>query len=305
MGVAVTRLDESTNLLHESMVEWWIPIDSEVLLLTFLPGLIFKDAISLNFYLFQVAFVQCLNFAILLVLAGTILTGLVAFYIFPYGWSFNLALTFGSILSATDPVAVSALLESLGAPPRLKIHISGESLLNDGSAMVFYTIFSSLYLSELGEGLGEDISVGEGFALFFRMSLGGVAVGIFFGLGALFLLKMLDRRLDHEENVVQVACTVALAYLCYWVGDVAWEVSGLIATLFMGLTLNAFGRSYVNDSNLFSGFWSLVEYLLNSVLFALGGLVWGSVIANSDDENPERRFTAKDWGVSRLRPSYI
>jgi CPA1 family monovalent cation:H+ antiporter len=50
-------------------------------------------------------------------------------------------MTFGSILSATDPVAVSALLNAVGAPPRLMIHISAEKLLNDGSAMVFYTIF--------------------------------------------------------------------------------------------------------------------------------------------------------------------
>jgi len=67
------------------------------------------------------------------VLAGTTLTALVAYYLFPYGWSFYYCMMFGSILSATDPVAVSALLEKLGAPPRLKIHISGESLLNDGS----------------------------------------------------------------------------------------------------------------------------------------------------------------------------
>ena len=64
-----------------------------------------------------------------MVLAGTCLTALVGYYIFPFGWSFNLAMTFGSILSATDPVAVSALLEEVGAPPRLKIHISGESEL--------------------------------------------------------------------------------------------------------------------------------------------------------------------------------
>eukprot|EP00957_Ditylum_brightwellii_P114693 8745990-Ditylum_brightwellii.AAC.1 len=71
-----------------------------------------------------------------LVLAGTALLGLVAYYILPYGWSFSLSMTFGAILSATDPVAVSALLNEVGAPPRLKMHISGESLLNDGSAMM-------------------------------------------------------------------------------------------------------------------------------------------------------------------------
>ena len=56
-----------------------------------------------------------------MVLAGTSLTALVAYFIFPYGWSFDLCMTFGSILAATDPVAVAVLLNELGAPPRLKV----------------------------------------------------------------------------------------------------------------------------------------------------------------------------------------
>jgi NhaP-type Na+/H+ or K+/H+ antiporter len=103
MGIGAASLD-SANLLHQSLVEFWINIDSEVLLLTFLPGLIFKDASSLDVHLFRVAFWQCFNFAFPMVLAGTALTALVAYYVFPYDWSFNLSMTFGSILSATDPV---------------------------------------------------------------------------------------------------------------------------------------------------------------------------------------------------------
>ena len=64
-----------------------------------------------------------------MVLAGTALTALVAYYVLPYNWSFNLAMTFGSILAATDPVAVASLLNEVGAPPRLKMHIAGESML--------------------------------------------------------------------------------------------------------------------------------------------------------------------------------
>ena len=88
MGIAAALL-KTDNQLHES-IELWVAIDSEVLLLVFLPGLIFKDSIGMNVHLFQVALVQCLNFAFPMVLAGTALTALVAFYIFPYGWSFNL-----------------------------------------------------------------------------------------------------------------------------------------------------------------------------------------------------------------------
>lgn len=100
--------------------------------------------------------------------------------------------------------------------------------------MVFYTIFAAIYLTELGvEGLGRQIDGGEGVALFFRMSLGGACVGIFFGLGLLFVLNQLNRRLNREENVVQVAAAASLAYLCYFTADAAWHTSGVIATVAM------------------------------------------------------------------------
>ena len=130
MGVGGNRLARDDQLTMS--IRLWESINSEVLLLVFLPGLIFKDAYSLNVHLFEVSFGQCLIMAFPMVLAGTVLTACVAFYIFPYNWSWNLAMTFGSILSATDPVAVSALMNEVGAPPRLRMHISGESLLNDG-----------------------------------------------------------------------------------------------------------------------------------------------------------------------------
>ena len=161
MGLATTMLTSKQNRLHDS-VQAWTGIDSEVLLLIFLPGLIFKDSIGLNVHLFRVSLIQNFLFAFPLVLAGTTLTALVAFYIFPWNWSFNLCMTFGSILSATDPVAVAVLLNELGAPPRLKVHISGEALLNDGAAIVFYSIFVLRYLYEWGvKGVGEGK---DGFA---------------------------------------------------------------------------------------------------------------------------------------------
>lgn len=69
------------------------------------------------------------------------------------------------ILRQLEAVAVAALLNEVGAPPRLKVHIAGESLLNDGSAIVFYTIFSSLFLLELDiPGLGKDYDIGSGIS---------------------------------------------------------------------------------------------------------------------------------------------
>lgn len=112
LGVSL-RVGQTENSIHIT-AELWQSINSEVLLLVFLPGLIFKDSMGQNPYLFAIAIGQLLIFAFPMVLAGTVLTACIGYYIFPYGWSFNLAMTFGSILSATDPVAVAALLDEVG-----------------------------------------------------------------------------------------------------------------------------------------------------------------------------------------------
>jgi NhaP-type Na+/H+ or K+/H+ antiporter len=244
----------------------------------------------LNVHLFIVGFWQVINLAFPMVLAGTCLTALIAFYIFPYNWSWNLAMTFGSILSATDPVAVNVMLNDVGAPPRLKMHIGGESMMNDGSSYVFYTIFSLLFLLELGvEGLGEEVDLGKGVAVFFRMSLGGAAFGIAFGLGLTLLLYVLNHRLRVAENVTQIVATIAMAYLCYWVADIG-ETSGVIATVICGITAKAFGNSMINDQEMMEAFWELVESLLNTLLFSLAGVVFGEVVSNASYD-----FNGKDW----------
>lgn len=104
--------------------------------------------------------------------------------------------------------------------PSQTISHRSPGLLNDGSAMVFYTIFSALFLSEMGiAGVGESVDVAGGFALFFRMSFGGAAIGVAFALALIAVLYMLNRRLTSAENVVQVCSTVAIAYLCYYTAD--------------------------------------------------------------------------------------
>jgi NhaP-type Na+/H+ or K+/H+ antiporter len=87
-----------------------------------------------------------INFAFPMVLGGAALTAVFAKYVIPSDWSWSLCVTFGAILSGTDPVAVSGLLNALDVPPRLSMHVAGESLLNDGSTVVLYQIFTALYI---------------------------------------------------------------------------------------------------------------------------------------------------------------
>lgn len=283
MGVVTSTnsrlLDDKEVLhMHDTLLAWQ-GINHEVLLLIFLPGLIFKDALSQNPFLFVKGFGQLFIFAFPMVLAGTFLIALVAYYIFPYNWSFFLCLTFGSILSATDPVAVAALLEEVGAPPRLKTHIAGESLLNDGAAIVFFSIFSSLFLSELNiAGLGEEIGGGEGVRIFIKKAVGGSAIGFVAGGAIILLLYLLKRRYSREENIVQVLAVFGMVYLNYYVAEAVCHTSGVIATLCAGLCVKFLGRSEINDIHLMDDFFSIIEHILNTIIFSLGGLVWGETL---------------------------
>ena len=194
------------------------------------------------------------------------------------------------ILAATDPVAVAVLLNELGAPPRLKMHVSGESLMNDGSAVVFYHIFSLRFFYEMGiPGIGEDVDWAEGFALFFRLSLGGACIGVAFGIGLLVILYNLSRRLSGEDSVIQVVATISTAYLVFFTSEILAGCSGIIAVLFCGVTTKAFGETFYNE-HLSVHFWEITESLLNTLLFTLGGCVWGDIISTE-------AFTggAKDW----------
>ena len=100
-------------------LDMWANIDGHLLLYAFLPALLFGDAMGLSVHMFERTFFQCLLLACPGVLFGTFLTGWAAMKVLPYDWDFNLAMAFGSILAATDPVAVVALLKAVGASPKL------------------------------------------------------------------------------------------------------------------------------------------------------------------------------------------
>ena len=156
IGVVLGAVHGSFNLddLSDS-IQIWENIDAHLLLYAFLPALLFGDAMTLNTHVFHKAFTQCLLLAGPGVIIGTVLTALAAGPIARLSgcvWDADnlrtsrhnemyMAWAFGAISSATDPVAVVALLKDLGANPILTMQITGESLLNDGVAVVLFLVF--------------------------------------------------------------------------------------------------------------------------------------------------------------------
>ena len=128
-------------------IEIMLDIDPHGILMIFIPTILFESAYNADSYVFKKEIYQCLILAGPGVFIGAMILGLAWNYLLGYFTEFPLsgAQTFSSIACATDPVAVVALLKELGTPVKFNLLLEGESLLNDGTAMVFFLVFASIF----------------------------------------------------------------------------------------------------------------------------------------------------------------
>ena len=177
----------------------------------------------------------------------------------PLAW----ALVFGALISPTDPVAVLSLLKAVRVPQLLEIEMSGESLLNDGVGVVLFTIL--LAVAATGDN---HVSVAGAAGLFLLEAFGGGVLGLVTGYIAYRAMRAID------EYVVEVFISLALVMATYMLAE-KLHISGPIAVVAAGLVIGERGPADAMSENtrhyLFA-FWTLVDELLNSVLFLLIGL---------------------------------
>ncbi len=179
------------------------------------------------------------------------------------------------MISATDPVAVVSLFKEIGAPKRLNVLVEGESLLNDGTAIV---LFRLLLMAAIAPTMDPDI-VSHGILQFLQVVLGGVVAGL---VVALILSAIL--RITNESSASQIGLTVAGAYLSFIWADHYLHVSGVISTMVVGLYLGSRARIELSKGSLHGMhfIWEFLALSANTIVFFAVGVTYDpSIIFNS------------------------
>jgi CPA1 family monovalent cation:H+ antiporter len=250
------------------------------LLFTFLlPALLFEAAFHLRFQDFRANLVPILVLAVPGVLLSTAVTSGLLFAALrgtglrlDFGWEH--ALLFGAMISATDPVSVLSLFKSLGVDRRLNIVVEGESLLNDGVAVVLFLIVAAMFGVEVGHGSGHhelhsatDIVV-FGIRTFLWMVGGGLLVGGMVGmLGSLFVRNV-------DDHLIEITVTSVIAYGSFLLAE-QFGCSGVLSTVTAGIVTGSFGAAYGMSTRTrlaVEDFWEYAAFVTNTLVFLLVGI---------------------------------
>jgi NhaP-type Na+/H+ or K+/H+ antiporter len=211
-------------------------MDPHLLLFLFLPPLIFESAFSMDFHLFKKQALKCFILAGPGLVLSFIMIGICVKFVMYTDESWASCLLLGAILSATDPVAVVALLKELGASKKLGTLIEGESLLNDGTAIVvFLVLFEKVVDAEL---VLDPATIA---IQFIQMSVGGPLVGYVFGLGFLWFIGKV-----FNDAIIEITVTLCAAYLTFYVAEWTLKMSGVLAVVALGLTFAHHGTTKIS-----------------------------------------------------------
>lgn len=239
------------------------PLTKELLYAVFLPGLLFEAAFHLDARVFWQSKWTIHGLAvpglvlIVLLTAVLLVFGARVHGVTALGWA--PAMAFAALISATDPIAVVATFKSLGAPKRLAVLVEGESLLNDGTAVVVFT----LVLGVLGGQGQSPVHVAVDFARI-------VGMGALVGGGVGWVASRLIHRV--EEPMIEITLTTIAAYGSFALAE-QMHYSGVIAVVVAGMVCGSIGARGMSPSTHLAveSFWEYVAFALNSAVFLLIG----------------------------------
>lgn len=266
LSMALVTIDQSSLPLDSHLRVLVGHIDfHEAVMNGMLSFLLFGGALHVSYSELRQQKLPVAIFASLGVIISTVVTAALLYALLPWigiHIPLSMCLVFGAMISPTDPVAVLDLLRRSAIPPSLRSKIAGESLFNDGIAVVLFIAF-------VGIALGEDHpSPGRVFQLSVLSIVGGIGLGLCLG----FVAHGMLRRIDDAKTSVLISLALvtggySIAQLLHASGPIAMVVAGLwVGNVARMRAMSPGTRRRLDD------FWELIDELLNSVLFVLIGL---------------------------------
>lgn len=250
-------------------IEVWQGLDAHFGLFLFLPPLIFAEAMSMDMAMLRAVFWQAVILAIPGVLIGCGLTAVSTMALFPYGWGWDKAILFGSILSATDPVAVIAVFNSLGVAPKLKMLVSGESVFNDGTAVVLFEFCLMIVKHE-----ADDMNLYKIGAFVFKKCIVGPAFGMALGYMAVCFIKWTSKGTFDSDSTVQLVVTLCCGYLAFILAELEFDSSGVLTVCASGVVLAAKASTKFVSHDSVHSVWHMIEFCGNTLVFMVAGMIF-------------------------------
>lgn len=236
-----------------------IAIPPELVLAVLLPGLVFEAAYQTPVEALRRAFLP----VVFLAIPGVVVVASVvaAVLSFATGLDPRLGFVVGAMVAATDPVAVIATFDRLRAPADLSTLVEAESLLNDGTGIVLFSI-------GLAAVTGQGTGIESGVIAFVWVIVASTGLGVLTGLLASWAIGWTH---DHQ---LELTISVLLAYGSYLAAD-AVHLSGIIATVIAGVTFGTYGRAHGMSTRAREAIdvvWDFLAFLLTALVFLLIGL---------------------------------
>ncbi|MBP9191100.1 MAG: sodium:proton antiporter [Ignavibacteria bacterium] len=238
---------------------------SELLLEGMLSFMLFAGAIHIKYEDLKSERLTIILFSTMSVIISTFIVGFASFYLLhAFGIDVNIihALLFGALISPTDPIAVLSILKSAGVSKSLETKIAGESLFNDGVAVVVF-----LTILKLAQP-GADFDAGSIIMLFGQEAIGGILLGILLGVIGYKLTSHID---NYQVEVLITLAVVMGGYTFAHYVHVSGPLAMVAAGVITGNHGKEFGMSKITNEYI-DKFWELIDEILNAVLFVLIGL---------------------------------
>lgn len=266
-----TRLPYTVSLVVVGLALAFLPrpteleISSDLILAILVPPLIFEGALAIRWDRLRRNLLPILMLAVIGVVVGAAIVGAILVSVLQL--PMFAALAFGALISATDPVAVIAFFRRLGVSRRLAVLVEGESLFNDGVAIVVFGLAIG-GATAAAAGSAGALTLGGAMASFLLVSLGGLGVGLVLGyVVSEIVLKGID------DHLIETATTVAVAFGAYVIAE-RIGVSGILAVVAAGVLVGNIGLRNTSPTTklTLSNFWEFLAFMANSLVFLIIGI---------------------------------